>query len=300
MKALSSPLIDDSLQGLETRETKQNAAGLISHSLGFPFLEGVGGWPHVASLLSSTIRFRRDLKKRQTLLFIGLDPSSGCFIVIFLVYKSQMNTGRSWITSLVPPAVLKSAVDFPCVFFFFFSDQVLPDGFVKYIKYRVGFRDRISTLHIKSIAKPGCFKCDFLHIVSWTVAITSYYIRFFLNKCSYLSEFMSNSWVSVVGKRKIPSLLQDDDLIWKSGWEFWLYPEGNRPDLLPVSCWALAMWPCAAAGGLERQLKAADVTGYLQVPPKAAAFLCIMGKVLAVAGRVCCSAMQLPTSVWLK
>lgn len=63
MKALSSPLIDDSLQGLETRETKQNAAGLISHSLGFPFLEGAGGWPQVASLLSSAVRFRRDLKK---------------------------------------------------------------------------------------------------------------------------------------------------------------------------------------------------------------------------------------------
>lgn len=63
MKALSSPLIDDSLQGLETRETKQNAAGLISHSLGFPFSEGAGGWPQVASLLSSAVRFRRDLTK---------------------------------------------------------------------------------------------------------------------------------------------------------------------------------------------------------------------------------------------
>lgn len=38
IKALSSALIDDSLQGLERQETKQNAAGLISHSLVFPFL----------------------------------------------------------------------------------------------------------------------------------------------------------------------------------------------------------------------------------------------------------------------
>lgn len=90
MKALSSPLIDDSLQGLETWETKQNAAGLISHSLGFPFLEGVGGGVAASRFIVVERRpLSERFEKRQTLLFIGLDPSSGCFIVIFLVYKSH-------------------------------------------------------------------------------------------------------------------------------------------------------------------------------------------------------------------
>lgn len=40
------------------------------------------------------------------------------------------------------------------------------------------------------------------------------------------------------------------------------------------------MWPCAAAGGLERQLKAAGVTGHLQVPPKGSGLLVYHGKSL--------------------
>lgn len=64
IKALSSALIDGRLQGLETQETKQNAAGLIFQPFVFSFFEGFGGfWGVGRKSLRCFPSFRKDLQK---------------------------------------------------------------------------------------------------------------------------------------------------------------------------------------------------------------------------------------------